>query len=142
MKTSLLLIATLVVSLNCARGEDTAASWSSYYDGKRYDFSITHAQLDETPAWTQEAENPPLPARKAIAQARECLPKVLTNAGHWRLGTVSLSEIGDKEKWVYVVEFIGPHPAGVVDGAVPTMKLVVLMNGVCVKPVVSDWKLK
>jgi hypothetical protein len=141
MKPFLLFVIALVVSLQCARGEN-AAGWSSYYNAKRYDFNITYEQLNETPAWTQDAENPPLSARKAIAQARDYLPKVLTDAKQWRLGTLGLTAVGDKDKWVYVVEFLGPHPPGVADGPVPSMKLVVLMNGMCVKPVISDWKLR
>jgi hypothetical protein len=117
------------------------ASHSSYYDGKRYDFNITHPQLDETPSWTEDAESPPLSPRKAIAVASACLPKLVPNAEKWRFAALHLDPVGNKEKWIYVVEFHAPHPPGVFDGPVRTMNIVVLMNGNPVQPVISKYKL-
>src|SRR4051794_35689991 len=37
----------------------------SYWQGKCYRVTITQAALDKAPAWKDDAENPPLAARKA-----------------------------------------------------------------------------
>ena len=117
-----------------------AASWCSSSDGRELTFIVTRPQLDETPSWPDEAENPPLSARKAIAIARSYLPKLVSDAERWSLGRVSLKPMG-KDKWVYVVQMNEPDlPRPMLGKTVHTMQLVVLMNGETVKPVISKSK--
>ena len=139
MKAFLSFLAAAFVILPYSYG-DSVASWSSYFNRQRFDFNITEEQLNDTPSWQENADNPPLSARKAIQVAQAFLPKMIAKSEQWTLHKLSLEKMGDKDKWVYVVQFEGPHPGG--DGFVSTMDIVVLMSGVPVKPKVSEWELK
>ena len=117
--------------------QDTAASYRSDHAGKRYDFTVTHAQIQLTPDWPEDADNPPLSPRKALAKARLDLATFLSDAERWTPPKITLAEVGAPHKWIYIVEFEGPLPPHVIDGAVDTMRVLVLMNGTAVKPTIK-----
>ena len=142
MRTILWVAACLWLAAAPARAQGNVATFSSYVDGKRFDFNVTRERLDRTPSWPESAEHPPLSPRKAMAVARAYLPALVEGADKWHRGDVTLTRVGaGEEKWVYLVGFSGNHPPGVTDGPVPTMRVVVLMDGLAVDPDVSEHKL-
>jgi hypothetical protein len=137
MKAVILLAVGGVLAMGPVHAQNSAASFSSYYKGNRYDFNITQERLNRIPSWPATEANPPLSPRKAMAVAVAYLPKLVEDAGKWHQDEVTLTQVGHRDKWVYVVKFSGPLPPGVMDGMVPQMRLVVLMNGEIVVPVIS-----
>ena len=136
------LWATLLASSACTQGtappnQDVAAMYRSDHAGERYDFTVLHTQLLATPDWPQSADNPPLAPRQALAYARADLAKFLPDAAQWVHPQIALQEVGAPDKWIYIIRFEGPLPAGVSDGAVDTMRVPVLMNGTAIGPVIT-----
>ncbi len=103
------------------------------YAGKKYEFHISDQELQRTPAWAANQENPPLSARRAIDAAAKELAMLLPNGKDWRLSEVTLRQIEDR--WVYLVTFLEPLRG---DDAARQLssgfQIVVLMNGVAVMP--------
>jgi hypothetical protein len=105
------------------------------YGGKKYEFHVSQDDLQKTPAWPANQENPPLSARRAIDSATKQLATLLPNGKDWRLHAVTLREIDNR--WVYLVEFLEPLRPGVEQQTAAGFQLVVLMNGTAVVPRVS-----
>jgi hypothetical protein len=141
VKTIALLLA-FGISLSLTAAERNEVAQFSSYDfdqGKRYDFSIHDDVLSRTPAWRVDKEFPPLSPRKAEASAREQLKKLVKEPERWSRRTIELHEM-EAGKWIYLVKFNGFHPLGVFDGPVPTMGLVVLMDGSVIDPRISPYE--
>ncbi len=136
----MVMAAAVILISPCVHAQYADSRWS-YYDGKKYEFNVSYDQLEATPTWTEEAENPPLAPRKAMATALSYLPKLVSNAEKWKFASLHLEPVVNKGKWIYIVKFVSPHPPGIVDGPVRTMDIIVLMNGKTVKPVISKHKL-
>lgn len=117
------------------------ATFSSYdfSQGKRYDFEVYEDDLALTPSWRADEEFPPLSPRKAEASARGQLKKLIEQSERWTRGGIALEQMSGGDKWVYIVYFSGFHPPGVIDGMVPQMRLVVLMNGRVIEPRISPY---
>jgi len=139
MKLSILASLAAMMLVTPAYAQDTAASYRSDHAGKRYEFTVTHAQLQLTPDWAEDADNPPLSPRKALAQARTDLRTFLSlsDAAKWTHPKITLTEVGSPHKWMYIVEFEGPLPPNVSDGPVDQMRVLVLMDGTAIKPVIT-----
>jgi hypothetical protein len=107
------------------------------YNGKKYEFHISDQELQRTPAWPANQENPPLSARRAIDSASKHLATLLPNGKDWRLYEVTLRQI--ENRWVYLVTFLEPLRG---DGAGQQQssgfQIVVLMNGTAVTPRISQ----
>ena len=141
LRISLLAAVGVCLALTADAEEEKrkVASFSSYdfNQGKRYDFDVYQKDLARTPPWRTEDEFPPLSPRKAEASARAQLKELVTEAERWNRGAISLHQLSGGDRWIYVVHFSGFHPPGVVDGPVPQMRLVVLMDGRVIKPGVT-----
>jgi hypothetical protein len=143
----LLVAVSICLPLTAKTAErQKVAQFSSYASvglkqGKRYDFDVYQDDLNRTPAWQTNEEFPPLSPRKAEAAARRQLDKLVEHAERWNRRIVALHQMSDSDKWVYVVHFSGFHPPGVLDGAVPQMRLVVLMDGRALEPRVSPHRI-
>ena len=140
---SALAIACTCLALSVGADEERLkiGSFSSYdfIQNKRFDFNVYSDELEGTPDWGPEDELPPLSPRKAERSARTLLGRMVESQERWSLHAIALHPLGLRNKWVYVVHFTGFHPPGVNDGAVPQMRVVVLMNGLAVKPEVSPY---
>jgi hypothetical protein len=137
-----LLAAVGVCLALAADGEEEprkVASFSSYdfKQGKRYDFNVHQKDLAQTPPWRTEDEFPPLSPRSAEMLARAQLKALVTEPERWNRGAIALHQLSGGDRWIYVVHFSGFHPPGVGDGAVPQMRVVVLMDGRAIKPQVT-----
>lgn len=138
MKIFTLAVLAAMTLVTPVFAQDTAASYRSDHAGKRYDFTVTHAQLQITPDWLENAPNPPLSPRKALALARTDLAAFLPDAARWIHPKITLQEVGASRKWIYIVEFEGPLPLNTTDGPVDSMRVLVLMNGTAVRPVIKS----
>ena len=123
----------IVTALLAAQVETT---FTVEYNGTKYEFHISDQDLQASPAWPANQENPPLSARRAIDIASKQLAELLPNGKDWRLYEVTLRVIDNH--WVYLVQFLEPlrsTGAGQQDSS--GFEIVVLMNGVAVMPRIS-----
>lgn len=137
MKVLTLAVLGAVMLAIPACAQDSAASYLSERTGTRYDFTVTHAQIQRTPDWAEDADNPPLSPRVALARARADLRTFLPDAAQWRHPEISLKEVGAPHKWIYIVKFEGPLPPNMSDGPVDIMRVIVLMDGTAIKPIIT-----
>jgi hypothetical protein len=101
-------VAALLLLIGATCWAQSKASFSSYYDGKRYEFAITKKMLDQTPVWSESAEAPPLAPKRAAQIAQQNLSVFVPNGAKWSLHNIRLSPI--QNAWVYVAEFLEPLP--------------------------------
>jgi hypothetical protein len=115
-----------------------AASFSSHTRGVRWDFNLTHAMLDQSPAWPEADPYPPLSPKRAIELAWQQLGTLVHDPERWRFNSISLQPVGPKRTWIYIVDISEPPPRA--DGGIhSSIRLVVLMDGTTVVPVRSPW---
>ncbi len=138
----ILALAFMIAALCGAAMSQQAAEFSSYYSGNRYDFRLTHKQLLNTPAWPEDAPNPPLSPRSAQSAAMSYLSTLFDNATGWRLSEIKLVPVNERwvsnERWVYVVSYV-PPPQNCADCWAAPFGIVVTMDGKAVAAVVSPW---
>ena len=136
------MITTIVVLtfvMQAASVNETAeGKYSSYVDGKRWDFIVSRQDIENSPRWREVDVSPPLPPRVAIQSARFLLWQLIKDARTWRLASVKLQPIYRPGDWIYLVEF-APPPPRTHGGLINTMTVVVLMNGRAIVPVSSKW---
>jgi hypothetical protein len=136
--TRLLAGAVAVVFLtSAARAEIVLAS---YAFSKQYIVTISDEALEKSPTWKDDADNPPVSARKAIELANETKDALVKDSKQfkWRLGSASLRPAG-KGKWYWLVYYEALFQ-GVSTGFPHHLRLVVLMDGKVIKPEVRDRK--
>jgi hypothetical protein len=82
--------------------------------GKRYRVTITYAELDNTPRWSEDEENPPLSAKKALQVANKMKDSLVKDdeKHKWTLESLTLTPAG-KSRWYWVVTY-EPRALGVV----------------------------
>ena len=119
----------------------------SYIDTMVYEFGMTKKQANEFSVWKKENDNPPISPREAINVSKKMLEdlKLINEKWTWELESVQLMPIWftlDREDgielWQYVVVFARrPNPKPTAwSGAVTKIKILVLMNGQAVKPLI------
>src|ERR1700746_1000696 len=126
----IVMLVVIVAGLSGSAFCQYAAEFNSYHSGKRYDFRITRQQLLSSPPWLDGEPDPPLPARNAEDTAAAYLSQLFKNASDWNVSEIALSRVA--ERWVYLVSFDPPQPAGCMDCMSTPSKIVVLMDGVAV----------
>jgi hypothetical protein len=120
----------LVAALLTAQVETT---FTVEYGGKKYEFRIPEQDLQKTPVWAPDQDNPPLSARAAIDIAKKEIATLLPNGKEWRLYEVTLRPVDGH--WVYLVQFLEPlRTDGAAEQLSSGFQVVVLMNGVAVMP--------
>jgi hypothetical protein len=133
-----LAAAVAVVFLaSAARAEITL--WS-YAFAKKYTVTIIDEALKKSPAWENDAENPPLSAKKAIKLANEIKDSLVKDSKDfkWKLRSASLEPAGE-DKWYWLINYEAQFQ-GFSSGIPNHLRLVVLMDGTVVKPEVKDDK--
>ena len=106
----------------------------SYAFSKQYVVRVSNEALKESPSWKDDAENPPLSAKKAIKLANDMKDSLVKDGKSfkWILESASLKPArGDRWYWLlnYEVEFEGAHV-----GPPQNLRLIVLMDGTVIKP--------
>ena len=110
------------------------SSFSGKIDHKRFAFTITHADVAKTPAWSPGAKRPPLSRRQAEDIARNELRKYTKNLGEWRLREIDLLDMGDPRHRFYHVGFERIYPKPPNGGEQDQFNVPVFMDGRVVKP--------
>jgi hypothetical protein len=103
------------------------AEFHTEHSGVHYTTRLTLDQLASGPEWRREDPNPPLAARRAMAVASIHLKQLFDNAHEWKLTAVTLEPVRDR--WLYVVSFEAPPPAGCMDCLALPFTMVVTMDG-------------
>ena len=127
----------MVHQFNPYEPADICAVYNSWYDGKNFNSEITQEQIERMPAWPDAEPQPPLPVRQAIALAQELLRRLVHEPDRWRLGEAVLKPFGNHGRWIYLIKFRGFLPPNIIDGIVPNMRIVVLMNGEVIEPIIT-----
>jgi hypothetical protein len=122
----------VTVALFAAQVETT---FTVEYNGSKYEFHISDQDLQATPTWLPNQDNPPLSARRAIDIATNQLVSLLPDGKDWRLYEVTLRPIDNR--WVYLVQFLEPLRSAGGQQLSSGFEIVVLMNGVAVMPHIS-----
>jgi hypothetical protein len=132
-------ITAILLVVTPASGAGVRIEINSYGLGKRYAVVVTQAALDKAPAWKAEADDPPLPARKAMKLAGATKDRLVqdTKDWVWRQASAALEESTDG-RWYWLVSYEARPRDGLLSGVAPYLRLVVLMDGTVVKPKVSD----
>ena len=112
------VVASLVVALAISR-MTTDRTLTITVPNSFYTWSVSESQIDKSPAWKKNADNPPVSARRAVLLSKEIIEKLNESSkqnsiGSWRLESMSLIRI-DKDllypdadvKWCYLLEFFG-----------------------------------
>src|SRR5262245_41196782 len=129
----LLFVGFVICVIAVTSKAQAQAMYSSYHGGNRYDFNITSEDLNKTPIWSTDQDNPPLATRSALKMASQYIQKLLANGERWAVHNVELVPMG--EHWVYLVGFYkGDRP-----GLFSPFRIVVLMNGEVVEPKVLPY---
>ena len=112
----------------------------SYAFSKQYVVSISDDMLEASPSWKDDAENPPLSARKALTLATEMKDTLVkdTQEFKWALRSCTLQP-ADGDKWYWLVRYEAEFQ-GASTGRPNHLRLVVLMDGLVIKPSVRDHK--
>jgi hypothetical protein len=114
-------------------------SHASYGFGKQYWVTISRNALEKSPSWSEDSDNPPLAAKKAIKLANEMRDTLVndTKDYKWIIRDVSLVPDGDG-KWYWLVNYEARFPF-MASGVPPNLRLVVLMDGTVIRPEVKDY---
>jgi hypothetical protein len=114
--------------------------FTTYALGKRYTSKITEADLVLCPKWNQDAEGPPISARKALGLATKMKDSLVKDGQryNWLLASLELkpTRLG---QWVWVARYRPIFWFGYVATDQNQLAIVVMMDGTVIKPKVSDW---
>ncbi|QJX00277.1 hypothetical protein [Frigoriglobus tundricola] len=108
---------------------------------KYYSVGITKAALDKAPIWKDDADTPPLSARKAMKLAAAMKDKLVRNpdGGHWELVSMSLVE-ARAGQWFWQANYEWLKDGVFTGAGRPHLRLVVLMDGTVIEPEAIEYK--
>jgi hypothetical protein len=141
----LLMIASIASSLTLALFAATEPTGDPLFDvhkhlvhswayGKAYDVNLSDDDIQKTPAWKQDDENPPLSARRAVRLATKMKDSLGKDAKQLEFGGLALEQFSGR--WYWTVRFAGdPENDRMM---APHLFLVVLMDGTVPKPESRD----
>jgi hypothetical protein len=132
MITTRFLPAALLVFTMTVTSSRADATHYCYYDGKRYEFTVTTQQQARCPKWdTEKDANPPLSAAKALAKAKEFIATIKTKDRlSWEFEDLALANI---DGWMWRARYRLTNN-GVMTGVWPRMECWILMDGTVIQP--------
>lgn len=120
--------------------DDLVKGVFNFFDGKKYDLSVTESQIDKAPLWADKDENPPLSVRAAEKLARDYVKRVVPKSNRWEVRRISLEPVGKGGgHWIYLVEFTPFKEDQVIFGSGHPFNIPVLLNGVVPEAKVTDY---
>lgn len=125
------LIFTLLTTR--AASQDLELQTVSRIGNKTYVSQVTTKMLQDTPAWKRASPNPPIDARTALRLATAEVLQIVS-LDRCELRSIELRpRLADR--WLYVVTMdVYPDSSKVVIGSTFELQILVLMNGVAVRP--------
>ncbi len=115
--------------------------YPSFTSSKRYTVTIRKTALENSPVWQEDADNPPLSARKAMQLADKTM-EPLVGADNFTLQSAQLVRADrfnsdHKGKWYWLLHY-GPATSDPTGSRLDHLRLVVLMDGTVVAPSVAE----
>jgi hypothetical protein len=138
----LFFVAAIAVALSApvVRAELTVFS---YAFSKQYSVTVSSDALENSPSWKDDAENPPLSAKKAIKLATEMKDSLVKDSKDfkWSLESTSLRPASG-DKWYWLVSYEARFQGAGSTGVPHNLRLIVLMDGKVIKPEVRKYPKK
>lgn len=127
---------------------DAEIEYESYGAGKRFTFSISDTDLRQSPKWAEDADNPPLSARRALSIAKAMKEKLSKQTGaftdngdlRWELDSIQLvpwtdwKNEGISQRWYWLVRYEAHAARGGSTGIPFDLRLPILMDGRPIEP--------
>jgi hypothetical protein len=132
------MIAATLLSLAATLSQVSAVREAEYSIdseafGQTYWSYVFREQLEKTPVWKRDADNPPISARRAIEIAEKEVAKVPAEDGLNRVvDAVALVPVRDR--WIWRVSFVWKVKVGGSTGVPDHFYVLVLMDGSPIKP--------
>lgn len=102
----------------------------NFLQGKSYNLAVRESDLENTPRWHDDKDNPPFAARAAERAARIYVKRVIPESDLWSINRIILEQAGKSGgRWIYIVEFTPYEKGKVLLGGVKPFQVPVLMNG-------------
>jgi hypothetical protein len=110
--------------------------------GKEYAITMSYGAIRKTPDWTDDAENPPISAKKAAKLATAIKDSLAKDNKEPKWELTSLSLLKFEGKWVWLATFtpenevplFEPRQATDLHDNFPQLTLPVLMDGTVLRP--------
>jgi|GEM_PF-1830629 len=120
-----------------------ASSHSSSHKDLRYTSKITDKDWRKTPIWDpSKQELPPLSPGRAYEAAHAMFLKTVQadDLSMWKLQDITLKKTEEKKsfKWYYMVSWLSPQYSTDKGTFASQLYFIVLMNGVCIRPEISN----
>jgi hypothetical protein len=129
MIRSMLVLTTFLV-LACPSFAWAQRTIFSYTLDKSYRTTITRKALQASPAWRNDAENPPLSAREARRLADETRARLVKDTPDftWRLESIALTPTSVEGRWFWLAYYTADFK-GTSTGQDNFLKVAILMDG-------------
>jgi hypothetical protein len=134
IRTPLFVLVLICLPATPSLAETT---YISYAFGKVFKVTIADEAIDKSPAWKADADNPPLSAKKALRLATDLKNSLVKDSDEykWKLKTLAL-EPATGLRWYWIATFEAEF-RGFSTGLPNQLRLVVLMDGTAIKPVIG-----
>ena len=133
----------LLVTLVPCRANKTGiyAEFTSHAFGKQYVVAVTDNALEASPVWRDDAESPPVSARKAVKLADALRVKLVKDSKDfkWKRESAEILFVDEPDRCLWHVHYEAHPVRGGETGIGPHLDLIVLMDGTILDPVVSGW---
>lgn len=136
---SKLLLLCVLLANSCLASEKVAdTSFDAYYDGKRYQYVISHQLVERAPHWDPiKSPNPPISAAIALEKGNACIHDVpLKTDAAWELRELALGQAAGG--WIWVARYRLVSKGQPMTGYWPTLFCPILMDGTVIKPIVTE----
>jgi hypothetical protein len=113
-------------------------------DADRLCAVVSDEQLLKSPAWKNDAPNPPFSAKAAIRLATDLKQKLVKDSKTytWRFESAKLCRDQYADRWYWTIQFETRFRPGAPPDAINELDLVVLMDGTVIQPVVPKKPVK
>jgi len=134
MRTITTLFVLLLMASTLQAEPAVAMRLLNTYQQKEYQFVITQADLDRSPAWEENQDAAPLAPRAAVESARryamDDLLRKVRPSQQWLMRRITIEHVGGREnQWIYIIDFIPEQGDAVLLTALPVFRIPVLMDG-------------
>ena len=126
----LLIVLHFLSNIVCAQTQ--TLNGSNYYGDNVYAYNISANDLQNTPSWKPEQEDPPVSLRKALEIARKNLSRFVKKSNAFEVENINLIQM-DGNKWLYDISF-HCQKKECQDAAGSNFKFFIKMDGSIVEP--------
>jgi len=126
MKKLFIMACGVLLAVSVSRAADEPAYSAEFkMDGVDYVQNVTDKAVEKTPDWNPEKDAKcPMLMSQAIKLARSEVSKHFFKASAWIVSDITLTKIGDGNKWCYEIGFDSPD-----ENSKDDLQIIVLFNG-------------